>query len=158
MLRSPIMIRRFRSEDTDAIAQLFHDTVHTINARDYAPSQLAAWAPADIHFRDWGAFCRDRLTYVAEVNGAIAGFANFLPSGYLDCFYCHKDYQGQGVGRQLYTAIEQAARDLGGDRLFTHASITAQPFFLRMGFSVITAQTVTCRGETFTNYRMEKRL
>jgi putative acetyltransferase len=40
--------------------------------------------------------------------------------------------------------------------LFTEASITAKPFFQRMGFSVVKEQEVSRRGETFINYAMEK--
>ena len=37
-----------------------------------------------------------------------------------------------------------------------HISITAKPFFQRMGFAVVKEQTVDCRGEIFTNFAMEK--
>jgi hypothetical protein len=36
------------------------------------------------------------------------------------------------------------------------ASITAKPFFLHMGFKIISEQQVERRGETFVNYAMEK--
>jgi putative acetyltransferase len=42
--------------------------------------------------------------------------------------------------------------------LYTEASITARPAFEAQGFRVIAAQTVERRGESFTNYRMEKAL
>jgi len=40
--------------------------------------------------------------------------------------------------------------------LLTAASITAKPFFEKMGFSVVQEQSVSRRGETLTNYLMEK--
>ena len=40
-------IRRYRSSDARGTAQLFYNTVHTVNGADYAPEQLNAWAPAD---------------------------------------------------------------------------------------------------------------
>lgn len=149
-------IRLFRQQDTDQIAQLFHETVREINIRDYSSSQIKAWAPDDIHFRNWAEVCSNRFTYVADEKGVIIGFGELEPSGYIDCFYCHKDYQRRGVGSQIYQAIEAKALELGLNHLFTEASITAKPFFLHMGFSVVREQQVTCRGETFINYAMEK--
>ena len=40
-----IHIRTYTSKDCLLLAQLFYDTVHTVNARDYTPEQLQAWAP-----------------------------------------------------------------------------------------------------------------
>lgn len=153
-------IRLFQSQDAEQIAHLFHDTVRQVNCRDYSASQVAAWAPDDLYFRNWRQVCADRYTFVAEdvaeAAGLILGFGELEPNGHIDCFYCHKDYQGRGVGRQLYRAIENQAIDLGLDRLFVEASITARPFFERLGFAVVQAQQVTCRGKVFTNYAMQK--
>ncbi|KAM3100952.1 GNAT family N-acetyltransferase [Phormidesmis sp. 146-12] len=151
-------VRSFHPKDADQIAHLFHETIREINVRDYSISQVEAWAPDDLHFRNWAEVCSSRFTFVAEIEGTIAGFAELEFNGHIDCFYCHKDYQRCGVGRQLYEAIEQKAVELNLDRLHTEASITAKPFFERMGFSVIKEQQVACRGETFTNYQMEKSL
>jgi putative acetyltransferase len=151
-----VKIRSFHPEDADQIAQLFHETIREISVRDYSISQVKAWAPDDLHFRNWAEVCSNRFTFVADLDGTMIGFAELELNGHIDCFYCHKDYQRCGVGRQLYSAIAQKAFDLKLDRLYTEASITAKPFFQRMGFSVVREQQVTCRGETFTNYAMEK--
>lgn len=37
-----MILRPYRSEDCPALAALFYDTVHTVNARDYTPEQLDA--------------------------------------------------------------------------------------------------------------------
>ncbi|ESA38943.1 n-acetylglutamate synthase [Leptolyngbya sp. Heron Island J] len=153
-----IEIRLFAPQDAEQIAQLFHETVREINVHDYSINQVRAWAPDDIHFRNWVEVCANRFTYVADDGGVIAGFGELEPTGHIDCFYCHKDYQRCGVGRQIYQAIEAKAVELSVRRLFTDASITAKLFFQRMGFSVVAEQAVTRRGETFINYAMEKLL
>ncbi|PSB33744.1 GNAT family N-acetyltransferase [Stenomitos frigidus ULC18] len=151
-------IRLFEPQDAEQLAQLFHETVRAINIHDYSCSQVRAWAPDDIHFRNWVEACSSRFTYVADDRGVIAGFGELEPHGHIDCFYCHKDYQHCGVGRQIYQAIEAKAFELSVNRLFVEASITAKPFFQRMGFAVVKEQTVSCRDETFVNYVMEKLL
>lgn len=151
-------IRLFCQQDADKIAQLFYETVRKINIRDYSSNQVKAWAPDDIHFRNWAEVCSNRFTYVADKEGVIVGFGELEPDGHIDCFYCHKNYQRCGVGSQIYQAIEAKALELCLNRLFTEASITAEPFFQRMGFSVVKEQQVSCRGEIFINYAMEKLL
>ncbi|WP_008312324.1 GNAT family N-acetyltransferase [Leptolyngbya sp. PCC 6406] len=154
-----INIRLFKTQDVEQIAQLFHDTVREVNVRDYSSNQVRAWAPDDIHFRNWLEVCSNRFTYVAAADdGTIAGFGELEANGHIGCFYCHKNYQRCGLGRQIYQAIEAKAVELSVSRLFTEASITAKPFFQRMGFLVIKEQEVTCRGKTLINYAMEKLL
>ena len=46
-------IRRYRSEDCRRLTELFYDTVHSVNARDYAPEQLDAWAPGQPDLVAW---------------------------------------------------------------------------------------------------------
>lgn len=151
-------IRLFEERDAEQIAQLFHDTIREINRRDYSPSQVAAWAPDDIYFRDWVAVCSQQITYVADDHGVIAGFGELESNGHIGCFYCHKNYQRCGVGKQIYQEIEAKAIALNLTQLVTEASITARPFFEKMGFSVVREQEVYCRGEQFKNYVMQKLL
>ncbi len=153
-----MIIRLFEEQDAEKVAQLFHETVREVNICDYSNAQVEAWAPDNIHFRNWKKICSSRFTYIADDEGVIAGFGELEPNGHIDCFYCHKNYQRCGVGSQIYQTIEAKALDLGLNHLTVEASITAKPFFQRMGFSMIREQKVTCRGEIFINYVMEKLL
>lgn len=149
-------IRPFKKSDAEQIARLFHDTIRQVNIRDYSERQVRAWAPDNIHFRDWEKKCLKKITFVAEKNRAITGFAGLEVNGHIDCFYCHKDCQGQGIGTSLYLKLEEKAEELGLARIYADVSITARPFFLKMGFSVLKQQEITLRGEKFRNFAMEK--
>lgn len=151
-----LKIRLFEAQDAEQIARLFHETVREVNINDYSIDQVRAWAPDDIYFRNWLEVCSNRFTYVADDEGLVAGFGELEPDGHIDCFYCHRNYQRCGVGSQIYQAIEEKAVELSVPRLFTEASITAKPFFLRLGFSVVKEQEVASRSQTFINYAMEK--
>ncbi len=151
-----MQIRQFEPQDAEQIARLFHETVRQVNIRDYSSEQVQAWAPDHLYFRNWAAVCANRFTYVADERGMIVGFGELETNGHIDCFYCHKDYQRCGVGRQIYQAIAAKALELTLDCLFVEASITAKPFFQRMGFSVVKAQQINCRGQVLINYQMEK--
>jgi UPF0176 protein len=153
-----MLIRLFQQQDSDRIAQLFHDTIREVNIRDYSPTQVQAWAPDDLYFTNWTEDCTSNFTYVAEEEGEIIGFAQLETNGHIDCFFCHKDYQRCGVGTRLYRAIEARALELKIERLFVEASITARAFFKSRGFTVVKEQQVFCRGEKLTNFVMEKSL
>jgi len=153
-----MLIRLFQPQDSDRIAQLFHDTVREVNIRDYSLAQVRAWAPDDLYFTNWTEDCTNSFTYVAEENDEIIGFAQLEANGHIDCFFCHKDYQRCGVGTRLYRAIEAKALELKIDRLFVEVSITARAFFKSRGFKVVKEQQVACRGEKLTNFVMEKSL
>ena len=40
-----MILRRYRTADCEEMAELFCDTVHSVNAEDYTEEQLNAWAP-----------------------------------------------------------------------------------------------------------------
>lgn len=48
-----IVIRIYDPEDCQSLARLFYDTVHTVNAADYTPEQLSAWATGEVDLKAW---------------------------------------------------------------------------------------------------------
>ncbi len=153
---SAITMRRFRPSETEELMQLFRDAVHTINIKHYSPEQISAWAPEEINQDKWRQSLQKNITFIAEKDSKIVGFADMTHEGYLDRLYIHKDYQGRFIAFRLMKHIEQAACDLGLSKITTHCSITAKIPAERMGFRVIKEQTVIRNGIEFTNYVMEK--
>lgn len=78
--------------------------------------------------------------------------------GHLDRLYVHKDYQGQGVASALVNKFELKAKEQGLYEMDTEASITAKPFFERLGYQVIAKQSVERKGVLLVNYRMSKKI
>ncbi len=151
-------IRQATKADAEEIRRLFYNTVHTVNRRDYSPKQTRAWASPEKDVAPWEARQDSRLVFVAEQNAQIAGFAELEGNGHIDCFYCHKDFQRQGIGTALLNHLVSIAEALEMSRLFADVSITALPFFSHHRFTVVTAQEVMHRGAAFLNYKMERRL
>lgn len=85
------------------------------------------------------------------------GFTDLVSDGYLDMMFVHPGYQGLGVASLPLDQVEQKARELGLDRIHTGAT-TARPFFERRGFRVLKSQVIEKRGETLSNFSMEKNL
>lgn len=149
-----ISLRAYRSADCEKMAQLFYDTVHTVNARDYTKEQLDAWATGQVDLESWDASFQSHITLVAEIQGMLAGFGDITGDGYLDRLYVHKGCQGLGVATAICDGLEGKAQG----SVTTHASITARPFFEHRGYRVLREQQVERRGVKLTNFVMEKQL
>lgn len=149
-------LRPFRPADAPALLALFKDTVRSVNARDYSPAQVRAWASDDIDPVAWADKFAGRFAVVAEVAGVPVGFTELEADGHIDRFYVSADHQGRGVGKRLMASVVAEARRVGVARLFAEVSVTARPFFESQGFVGSAPQTVTCRGEEFVNFRMER--
>ncbi len=148
-----MLIREYCSSDLKTLAQLFFDTVHTVNAADYTSEQLAVWATGTIDEQAWNASLSAHRTLVAELDGCIVGFADMAEDGYLDRLYIHRDYQRRGIAAALCDVLESSCT---APLLTTHASITARPFFEKRGWKTVRQQTVVRQGVELTNFVMEK--
>lgn len=149
-----MVIRKYQAEDLPEITQLFYNTVHTVNARDYSPAQLDAWADGAVDLARWGASLAAHDSVVAVEQGMIIGFGDMDENGYLDRLYVHKDHQGRGVATAICDRLEGACRV---KKFSTHASITARPFFEGRGYRVVKQQQVERHGVLLTNFVMETR-
>ena len=144
-------IRPYRQDDLPGILSLFHDTVHTACAADYAPNQLSAWAPETPDTAAWEEkLCRE-MVLVAEEDGRLLGFGS-LDGALLDLLYVHPDCQHRGVGSTLCLFLERACPE---KVVTVHASRTARPFFEARGYRLLRAQTVLRRGVDLENFIME---
>lgn len=153
-----MIVRPYGPADLDALIDLFRESVRRIAIRDYTEAQVKAWAPDAVDRESWAARRASRPTWVAEIDGKVAGFTDLEPDGHIDMMFVHPDHQGRGVANALLNHVESEAARLGLGRLHTEASVTARPFFEKKGFRLVVPQTVSLRGQDFINYRMEKRV
>ena len=86
-------IREYKTSDCNEIADLFYNTVHYINSKDYTEEQLNVWATGNVDIDEWNKSFLNNYTVVMEENGMIVGFGDINDRGYLDRLYVHKDYQ-----------------------------------------------------------------
>jgi putative acetyltransferase len=155
--RAPaVRIRPWRRGDVPPIARLYYETVHTVNARDYSPSQIQAWAPRVYDDAFWLRRFRRYSVYVAEIDGEVAGFTELGRDGAIDCFYVHHRRQGHGVGRALMDRLLAEVRRRRIEQLSADVSITARAFFERMGFRVLRVQKKLYRNRRFEQYVMRR--
>jgi putative acetyltransferase len=156
-MNNNITTRSYNEADAPFLAAIYYHTIHNINAKDYSAAQLDAWAPnSSLATEDWIRKWLRLPPIIAVINNIIVGFAEFEDNGHIDCFYCHDEYQGCGVGSALMREIESRAKKNKIDKIFAEVSITARPFFEAKGFVVKKEQSVLIRGMELTNFVMEK--
>ncbi|MCI9574500.1 MAG: GNAT family N-acetyltransferase [Lachnospiraceae bacterium] len=147
-----MLIREYQPSDCRQLAELFYNTVHRINVKDYTKEQLDVWATGQIDLEKWNRSFQEHFSLVALDDGIITGFGDIDRTGYLDRLYVHADYQARGVATHICDWLEQA---VPGD-IVTHASITARPFFEKRGYKAVKEQQVERQGILLTNYVMIK--
>jgi len=148
-------IRRYTPSDCKQLAELFYNTIHKVCARNYDQSQLDAWAAGEVDLEEWNRSFLEHYSFVAVEDGQIVGFGDINKSGYLDRLFVHAEYQHRGIASAICTELEAAVQT---DRVFTHSSLTARPFFEGRGYIVLSEELALRCGVELKYFVMEKRL
>ncbi|MCF3651026.1 GNAT family N-acetyltransferase [Synoicihabitans lomoniglobus] len=153
------LLRVATPDDLPELAAIYIDAVQTLGPTAYTAAQVTAWAswptaePTEF---------RRRLTaghtWVAEVEGQIAAFAVYVQPDHLDFLYTRGAYARRGLAMLLHEKLEAIARDLCAPLLRTEASYLSRPVFKKLGYRVMEIERVERFGETFTRFKMTKRL
>lgn len=147
-----MLIREYQSSDCKELVELFYNTVHTVNAKDYTKEQLNVWATEQVNLKTWNQSIQEHFSIVAVDDDIIVGFGDIDKSGYLDRLFVHLEYQGKGIATAICNRLESAVQE----NIVTHASITAKPFFEKRGYKVVKEQQVERQGIFLTNFVMIK--
>ena len=151
-----VVIRPYGQADAADTLAVFLAAVTVTAAADYSPEQVQAWArPEARDLSTWHASMQRRNSYVAIVDGGLAGFSDLGPEGYIDMLFVAPRHQRRGVARQLIGYVEALAHLAQLEELTANVSITARPFFEDYGFTAETEQQPVMAGVKLTNYRMK---
>lgn len=144
--------------DLDEITHLFSFTIRSVASKDYSAQEIASWSEGAKNTDNWLKRIDTHYYLLVKVNDILAGMASLDKSGYLDVIYVHPNHQGEGIASSLLDKMEKRAQYDGHSVIKSDVSITAKPFFLKKGYSVIKPQLVLCRGVVLRNYHVEKKL
>ena len=147
-----MIIREYQSADCKELTELFYNTVHTVNAKDYTKEQLDVWATGQINLEKWNQSLQEHFSIVVVDDDVIVGFGDIDKTGYLDRLFVHVNYQGKGIASAICDQLEQFVVGT----ITTHASITARPFFEKRDYKVVKEQQVERQEIFLTNYVMVK--
>ena len=152
-------IRRLTAQDISEMHALFRTTVLAVNSKDYTKEEVEDWASCGDSVEHWKELLAEN-DYVGALDGQgnIIGFSSMNAEGYLHSMFVHKDWQGKGVATLLLSEVEKMARGYGVHKICVEVSITARPFFEKLGYRVVKEQKARANRLWLTNYVMEKTL
>lgn len=133
-------IRRFQEENAGEVSALIAETLRVTNSRDYPPEHIETLvgklSPEFVLERaSWTHY------YVAWEDGRIVGCGAVGPywgsvdESSLFNIFVAPDCQGKGIGRAMVDALEQDEYALRARRIEIAASVTGEPFYLKLGYT-----------------------
>lgn len=134
-----MIVRRFEHRDAKAVSELIVITLRTTNIKDYSSeyieNDVKVLQPQNILDRAvWTHFyvvCDEKRIVGC---GAIGPYWGKEDESSLFTIFVLPDYQGKGVGRRIMETLEKDEFFLRAKRVEIPASITATPFYLKMGY------------------------
>lgn len=153
-----LILRSAQPTDLKEMQQLFVDTISTVCTNDYTPEQIEVWASSVKNTQRWLDVFHKQLFLVAEKDNRIVGYGSLESGNYIDFLYIHRDYQRQGIAQKLFSALEDHAKKVGSKILTSDVSKTAQPFFEKNGFRIVSENKKQIEGIEMMNYKMMKPL
>ncbi|KAA8695577.1 GNAT family acetyltransferase [Pseudomonas proteolytica] len=131
----PTAVRLAQASDAEGISQVILAALHSSNAGDY---------PADVIARVASNFTPQavlhllaRRTVLVAIRDQLIVATAALDANVVRSVFVNPALQGQGIGRQLMVDIEQRAREAGVTVLSVPSSLTAEPFYTKLGFHTV---------------------
>ncbi|KAF0392829.1 GNAT family N-acetyltransferase [Pediococcus pentosaceus] len=144
-------IRKYQITDEDSTLMMISKSIRETNQKDYNQKQIEVWS--NIDKQKWKKPTLNNIALVAINSSGVIGFADMSTSGYLDHLFVHPKYQRQRIATSLVNKLEQT---ITSSEYSTYASITAVPFFEKMGYHIIRTNRALLRNTYFLNYKMVK--
>ncbi|MFN3192851.1 MAG: GNAT family N-acetyltransferase [Aureliella sp.] len=152
-----LVVRKGNSQDYVDLAEIMFDAVR--NGRShYTELQRQAWVPHVRSGKKWEDRLASQEIFVASDTSQRLGFMSLTANGYIDFAYVRPAAQGTGVFRRMYEKLESVALHAGESRLWTHASLMAEPAFAAVGFHITNEETVKIGDQELRRFEMEKRI
>ena len=135
-----VTLRRFQKGDEFAVSDVICTTLAISNRKDYSPEfikenikshspEIIAARAGEAHFY----VAMDGETIIGC--GGITGYWGSTEESYLTSIFVLPAYQGKGVGRQIVEALEADEYFLRAWRIEVGSSLTAVPFYQKMGYT-----------------------
>ena len=151
-------IRRYRVGEEDALRQICRDTTLRINVTEYGSELVQKWVSKLSNTSKWTDRMRRKNPFVVDQDGVVLGFAELSETGKIDAFYIHHEWQGKGVGKLLYEAVEAEASRLQMSTLTVDSSIGASGFFKARAFRAVGEKVAMTDGMPSKSVSMQKQL
>jgi putative acetyltransferase len=144
-------IRLATSGDAESVIRVRRLAILAKAVSHYSPEQVAAWAdeenPAHRIERRIRELAEGSLiSFVAEIQGTIIGFADIIPSNNAFGAIYVAPGNWHGVGEQLLKNLETEARRLNFPHITADSSLNAERFYRKHGYQIIEHTTYPLRN------------
>ncbi|AZF27513.1 GNAT family acetyltransferase [Pseudomonas sp. R2-60-08W] len=129
------VVRTAQASDAEGISQVILAALHGSNARDY-PADVIARVASNFTPEAVLELLKRRVVLVAVKADVIVATAA-LDANVVRSVFVNPALQGQGIGRLLMIEIELRARETGVSVLSVPSSLTAEPFYSKLGFHTV---------------------
>ena len=133
-------VRRFQNSDANEVSALIIKTLRTTNIKDYSEeyieNDVKMFSPEGVIER--AAWTHFYVVYDGNLIvgcGAIGPYWGKEDESSLFNIFVLPEYQGKGVGRKIIETLESDNYFLRAKRIEIPASITACPFYRKMGYT-----------------------
>jgi diamine N-acetyltransferase len=157
-----ISIRRWAQPDLPAIQRLLLETWLNAYGSFIPREDLVGYLHVQYSQSKLEALLADAdvTGLVAELEGALAGYAKLFHARAEQRFYVHQLYilpasQGCGLGHRLMAAAEERARELGADRIWLGVMVKnaqAVAWYNKMGYTVTETSPFAMGSTTVDHY------
>ncbi|MEK9280148.1 MULTISPECIES: GNAT family N-acetyltransferase [unclassified Bradyrhizobium] len=128
-------IRPALEDDADEISAVILRALREANAKDYSDEIIErverSFSPSAVL-----QLIGKRTVFVATIDSRLVGTAS-LDGSVVRTVFVAPDVHAQGIGRLLMAEIERTARERNISSLTVPSSVTAEPFYARLGFKAV---------------------
>lgn len=132
---TPYSIRHAMPDDAQGISAVIVGALRETNAKDYSEAVIQrveqSFSPDAVR-----ALMTQRVIFVATQEARIVGTAS-LDGRVVRTVFVEPGHQGRGIGRRLMAEVEREALRKGVALLAVPSSVTAEPFYAKLGFRAV---------------------
>jgi putative acetyltransferase len=154
------IIRKTKLEDMKAVEDAHRRSILKICSKDYTPDQIEKFAGVKYTSDIWENSVNNEYHIVVEVDGNIEGMCHAKiredGDGEIVGLYFTEEVAGKGIGREIVEMAFDYLDQFSPKKIVLTGTVTAKPFYEKMGFVEVEEKKINIRGADLTCFRMEK--
>ena len=145
-----VTVRPLRDDEIRLYLEIHERAIRGLAVSHYSQDDIEGWVvPAtDENLRRLARNAGREIRFVAELDGVPMGIGALVPeNAELRAVYVAPDGARQGCGSALVREIERKARENNVTRLMLCASLNAEQFYVKLGYSVLARTEVVLSND-----------
>ncbi len=155
-------IRKTKIDDMNSVEDAHRRSIIEVCSKDYTADQIAKYSAVKYSPEVWENSVNNHFHVVVEVKGKIEGMchARLLEDGVGEIvgLYFSRVILGKGIGREVIEMAFEYLDQFDIKKIRLTGTVTAKPFYEKMGFIEIEKLQQNIRGAMLDCFRMVKEL